>query len=83
MNPITATAKVMQNFTICIAQPIREQMDLKQGDQVILSMDAKGQVKLTKGYANLEDLLGMSKNQFKTLGGGEAFLKKERAQWKE
>lgn len=81
MNPIIAHAKVMQNFTICIAQPIREQLELKQGDQVILTMNKQGEVKLTKGVGSLEELVGIGKKTFKALGGGEVYLKKERKQW--
>ena len=81
MNPITLNAKVMQNFTICIAQPIRESLNLKQGDQVMLSMNENGEVKLMKAITSLNELVGIGKKTFKALGGGEAFLKEERKQW--
>ena len=81
MNPITATAKVMQNYTICIAQPIREQLNLNRGDQVVLSMNEAGEVKLMKAVNSLKDLVGIGKDTFKALGGGERFLKEEREQW--
>ncbi|OGX39547.1 MAG: hypothetical protein A2984_02510 [Omnitrophica WOR_2 bacterium RIFCSPLOWO2_01_FULL_41_12] len=81
MNPITINAKVMQNFTICIAQPIRDHLELKKGDEVILSMDENGEIKLMKGVSSLGDLVGIGKKSLKALGGGEAFLKKERKQW--
>ena len=81
MNPITINAKVMQNFTICIAQPIRDHLELKKGDEVILSMDESGEVKMMKGVSSLDDLFGTGKETFKALGGGAAFLKKEREQW--
>lgn len=81
MNPISTTAKVMQNFTICIAQPIRERLDLNKGDQVVLSMNEQGEVRLMKAVSSLDDLLGIGKETFKKLGGGEQFLKKEREQW--
>jgi bifunctional DNA-binding transcriptional regulator/antitoxin component of YhaV-PrlF toxin-antitoxin module len=82
MNPIITHAKVMQNFTICIAQPIREQLDLKQGDHVILSMNKKGEVKITKGVSSLEDFIGVGEKTFEALGGGEAYLKQERKNWR-
>ena len=81
MNPIIVNAKVMQNFTICIAQPIRDRLNLKKGDEVILSMNESGEVKLMKGVGSLEELVGMGKKTLKALGGGKAFLKKERKQW--
>lgn len=81
MNPIITSSKVMQNFTVCISQPIRERMNLKKGDHVVISMDQNGEVKLTKGISSLDELAGIGKESFKTLGGGEAFLKNERKGW--
>jgi AbrB family looped-hinge helix DNA binding protein len=81
MNPIIATAKVMQNFTICVPQPIRENLGVKQGDQVILSIDKSGEVKLMKAITTLDELIGIGEKTFKALGGGEAFIKSERKQW--
>ncbi len=81
MNPIITTAKVMQNFTICISQPIRDKLKLEQGDHVILSMNERGEVSLTKGVSSLRDLIGVGAKTFKELGGGENFLKKERQSW--
>ena len=81
MNPITASAKIMQNYTICIAQPIREKLQWKQGDQLILSMDENGEVKLIKAITSLKELKGIGKKTFQALNGGEAFLKSEREAW--
>lgn len=71
----------MQNFTVCITQPIRERMNLKRGDHVVLSMDESGEVKLTKAVSTLDELTGIGKKSFEALGGGEAFLKNERKGW--
>lgn len=81
MNPITTRSKVMQNFTVCISRPIRERMKLKKGDQIILSMDQNGEVKLMKAISSLDELTGIGKKSFEALGGGEHFLKNERKQW--
>lgn len=81
MNPIMSSTKVMQNFTICIARPIRERMQIKKGDRLILSMDENGEVKVTKAIGSFKELKGAGKEAFKALGGGEQFLKKERDLW--
>lgn len=81
MNPIITNARVMHNFTICISQPIRERMKLKKGDQVVLSMDENGEVKLSKGIADLDGLVGIGKNTFKTADGWEKFINKQREEW--
>jgi hypothetical protein len=56
-------------------------MNLKKGDQIMLSMDENGEVKLTKAISTVKDLIGIGKKSFKRLGGGENFLKNERKQW--
>lgn len=71
----------MQNFTICISQPIRTHLRLKKGDHVIISMDEKGEIKLTKALSSLDELSGIAASSFKKLGGGEHFLKNERKTW--
>ncbi len=81
MNPIITSSKVMQNFTICISRPIRECMNLKKGDTVILSMDEKGNVNLLKGITGLDGLVGIGKNTFKAPGGWGKFIHEERAKW--
>ncbi len=48
---------------------------------MILSMNKNGTVKVIKGVSSLDELRGIGKETFKALGGGEAFLKKERALW--
>jgi bifunctional DNA-binding transcriptional regulator/antitoxin component of YhaV-PrlF toxin-antitoxin module len=68
MNPIITSSKVMQNFTVCISQPIRERMNIKKGDQVIISMDQNGEVKLTKAISSLGELAGIGK-KVSSLGG--------------
>lgn len=81
MKSVTASAKIMQNYTICIAQPIREQLKWKQGDQLILSLDENGEVKIMKAITSLDELVGIGEETFKALGGGEKFLANERKNW--
>lgn len=71
----------MQNFTICISKPIREKLQIKRGDEMILTLTPQGELKLVKAITTLNGLVGMGKKTFKALGGGESFIKKERAQW--
>lgn len=73
----------MQNNTICISLPIREKLNLKKGDSVVLSMNDKGEVRMIKAVTSLEELIGIGKETFKALGGGEAFIKSEREAWAE
>ncbi len=81
MNPITTVATVMQNFTICIAQPIRDELELQKGDKIVLCMDKKGKVSLMKAVTSLDELVGIGEKSFRALGGGEKVLKNERKQW--
>lgn len=81
MNTITSSAKVMQNFTICLNKPVREALKIKRGDQVIMSIDSEGKVQLIKAASSFKDLAGLGKDSFAKLGGGEAFLKQERSKW--
>jgi len=81
MNSVTTQSKIMQNFTICIPKPIREQKGWKQGDKLILSMNEDGDVKLIKAITSWDELRGIGKETFEALGGGEAFIKSEREAW--
>ena len=78
---ITDTTTVTNNYTICITLPIRKRAHLKPKDKVILSVDEKGNIQITKPPQTLEEWVGHGKEVFKKLGGVENFLKKERESW--
>ena len=77
----TDTSTVTGNYTICITLPIREKAHLKPQDKVVLSVNEQGEIRITKMPKTLRELSGHGKDVFKALGGGEAFIKKERASW--
>lgn len=79
---IQETAKVMQNNTICIPKSIREKLCLKEKDSVILTLNGN-KVGFRKAPSSWLELAQKSPKIFKKYGGGEAYLKKERADWYE
>lgn len=76
---LSEVATVMQNHTVCIPKKIRREMGIQPKDVVLFVYDGK-QLILRKP-PTLEALAGMGKAAFKKLGGGAAFLKRERASW--
>ncbi len=81
MTFITSKVKVMQNYTICLTKDIRKQLGVKKGDSLILSIDEDGLVRVSKSYDTLDSIVGIAKDTFAALGGGEKFLKDERSSW--
>ncbi len=73
------SATVMQNHTVCIPKAIREEMDIHPRDIVLFTYDA-GKITIQKAL-DWSFFAGAAKNSFKKIGGGEAFMKKERASW--
>lgn len=79
--PIIATSKVMQNFTICLPKAIREKMQVKKGDSIIVSINEEGEVRMLKGVTTLSGLFGIGKKTFDSLGGAKKFIESERNNW--
>jgi len=79
---IQGHAKVMQNFTICLPQKIRDEMKIDVKDTVML-LFKDGELTLKKAPSSWEDLAKNSPKVFQKYGGGEKYLKKERNQWYE
>lgn len=77
--PLSEVATVMQNHTVCIPKEIRQEMGIQPKDVVLFVYD--GERLILKKPPTLESLAGMGKAAFKKLGGGAAFLKRERASW--
>ena len=76
---IRERAKVMKNNTICIPKSVREKLSLHESDIVIVRV--RNQEAIIRKAPTWHDLLGVGEKTFKALGGGEKFLKKERAAW--
>lgn len=73
-------ATVMENNTICIPKSVRERHDLHKGDKVIFK-NRNQDVILKKAPSSWHDLLGIGKKAYAAYGGGEKYLKHERAGW--
>lgn len=78
---VSAKATVMQNNTICIPKKLRQKLNIKPKDKLMVSL--KGESIQIKKYTpvTLNDLVGLGKDAYKFYGGGEAYLKKERESW--
>ena len=78
---IAEKGTVMQNNTICIPKKLRQKLDIKPKDKLMLIL--KGESIQIKKYqpVTLKDLVGIGKTAYKSYGGGEAYLKKERKSW--
>jgi len=79
---ITENARVMQNFTICLPQKIRKEMEIGVKDTVML-LFKNGELTLKKAPSSWEDLAKSSPKIFKKYGDGENYLKEERKGWYE
>ncbi len=71
----------MQNNTICIPKKLRLKLNIKPKDTLMVVL--KGDSLQIKKYqpTTLNDLVGIGKEAYKSYGGGEAYLKKERESW--
>lgn len=78
---ISEKATVMQNNTICIPKKLRKKLNIKPKDT--LTVVLKGDTLQIKKYkpVTLNDLVGIGKEAYKSYGGGEVYLKKERESW--
>lgn len=74
------TAKVMQNYTICLPKKIRKQMAIQPKDIVIITCQDQI-ITLKKAPSSWAHLKGLGKKTYQIYGGGPAYLKKERAGW--
>lgn len=79
---IQATARVMQNNTICIPKKIREKLSIREKDLIIVKLDGN-KASFKKAPSTWMDLAKVAPNIFKKYGGGEKYLKKERESWNE
>lgn len=80
MKKLQGIAKVMQNNTICIPKKIRKKMGVHPTDVVVMVYDGDV-VTLKKAPSSWKNIGGAGKKAYKKLGGGEKYLKAERAAW--
>lgn len=79
MNPIKDIAKIMRNNTVCIPKVIRTKMGIEPKDIVMFVYD--GTFTTIKKISGWDSFAGAAKTSFRKIGGGEVFLRKERASW--
>lgn len=71
-----------QKYQVVIPKPVRKQMHLDIGSQVLVQpLDSETAV-IIKRPQNLTDTLsGLGKDVWQKLGGADEYLRKERASW--
>lgn len=80
MNTITTTLST--KYQLVIPKAIRKQMGLKAGAIVYVQAIDDRHAMITKQPEDyVEALSGLGKEMWKKLGGGDAYLKRERASW--
>lgn len=78
----TTTTTLSTKYQIVIPQAIRSQMGLKAGATVYMqAIDDRHAIITKKPIDYVEALSGLGKDMWKKLGGGDAYLKRERASW--
>lgn len=67
---------------ITLPKSLLEELGLKPGAKLIVRPKDHQIILELRPKSLTKALKGLGKNAFKKLGGGEAYLKRERAQWK-
>ncbi|MBI2591447.1 MAG: AbrB/MazE/SpoVT family DNA-binding domain-containing protein [Candidatus Brennerbacteria bacterium] len=67
---------------ITLPKRILEELGLKAGAKLIIRPKDHQIILEARPKSLTQALKGLGKNAFKKLGGGEAYLKREKAQWK-
>lgn len=73
-------AKVMRNNTVCLPKAIREVLNIEVADMVSMKVRGNG-IYLKKTPRSWRELVGIAKKSYAKYGGGEAYLRHERAGW--
>ncbi len=74
-------AKVSPRNQLSLPKGVRRALDIHPGD-VVLFIVEEGQVRLVRRPPNLTEYsYGLGKEAWQEIGGGEAFLREERAAW--
>lgn len=78
-----ATAKVSSRNQVSLPRGVRKALGIRPGDSVLFIVE-DDQVRLVRRPPSLADYTyGLGKEAWQRLGGGEAFLREERASWEE
>lgn len=78
-----AAAKVSPRNQLSLPKGVRKALGIGPGDTVLFIVEG-GQVRLLRRPPDLTDYTyGLGKEAWEKLGGGEAFLREERATWEQ
>lgn len=78
-----AVATLSSKNQIVIPKEIREALKLKQGSKVYLYPSINSnEIIVDKAASNpLEEMIGLGADVWNSLGGGDEYIRKERASW--
>ena len=78
-----STAKVSARNQVSLPRQARQALGIRPGDTVLFIVEGD-EVRLVRRPPNMTDYMcGLGKEAWSKLGGGEAFLREERAQWEQ
>ncbi len=77
-----ATSKLSEKYQIVIPKAVRQRLGLKSGMFITLrAIDRERAVLIKQPTDYVQALEGLGKDVWKLLGGGEKYIKQERATW--
>lgn len=78
-----AQAKLSKKYQIVVPKEVRKRMNLQAGTTVTLYLlDAQRAILVKHPNNYVAALKGLGKETWKALGGGDKYIKQERASWK-
>lgn len=83
MNTMSSLTTLSEKYQVVIPKMVRQEMHLTVGAQVTVHLINQDMAVIVKRPKNITDALsGLGKEVWQKLGGGENYLKNERASWK-
>jgi AbrB family looped-hinge helix DNA binding protein len=74
-------AKVSSRGQIVLPKEIREELHIKRGDTLLFLLEGDSVRLFPQPDSYAKYIRGLGKEMWAELGGGEAFLREERASW--
>jgi len=82
MKTATKTQKVSEKYQIVLHKAARERVGIKAGMYVYVTpLDDKRILITQKAIDPVKELRGLGKEVWRSLGGADAYIKRERASW--
>jgi AbrB family looped-hinge helix DNA binding protein len=78
---VTATAKLSSRNQMVLPKAAREALGVKPGDNVLVIVEGDSVRLMPEPDDWAEYMYGLGKEVWESLGGGEKFLREERASW--